>query len=156
MHNPVTDHLITRNLIVRHLIIPAGYEAVFKQFVEKTYADDDIYGCACRKQSHKEYIESHIHADSGGGDKSKAEIGKLEHLALQTVYRYTEHPLDDGCQGHYEQRVKRIHRQTCQQLVPFRKVPYLAVLLYGCEHQDVHGHGQQHNGRSPYETAESQ
>ena len=118
MHNPVTDHLITRNLIVRHLIIPAGYEAVFKQFVEKTYADDDIYGCACRKQSHKEYIESHIHADFGGGDKSKAEIGKLENLALQTVYRYTEHPLDDGCQGHYEQRVKRIHRQTCQQLVP--------------------------------------
>ena len=106
------------------LIIPAGYEAVFKQFVEKTYADNDIYGCACCKQSHKEYIESHIHADSGGGDKSKAEIGKLENLAFQTVYRYTEHPLDDGCQGHYEQRVKRIHRQTCQQLVPFRKVPY--------------------------------
>lgn len=43
MHNPVTDHLITRNLIVHHLIIPAGYEAVFKQFVEKTYADNDIY-----------------------------------------------------------------------------------------------------------------
>ena len=109
MHNPVTDRLITRNLIVRHLIIPAGYEAVFKKLVEKTYANDDINGCACCKQSHEEYIEPHIHADSGCSNKAEAEICKLEDLAFQTVHRYAEYPLDDGHQGYYEQGIKGIH-----------------------------------------------
>ena len=31
-------HTVMKHLIICPLIIPAGYEAVFKQFVEKTYA----------------------------------------------------------------------------------------------------------------------
>jgi len=143
-------------IIIHHLIIPAGYEVVLEKLVEKTYAYDDINGCACCKQSHEEYIEPHIHTDSGGGDKAKAEVGELENLALQAVHRYAEHPLDDGGQGHYKQRIKRVHRQAGQQLGPFRKIPSRAVPFYGCKYQDVHGHGQQYNGRRPYETAESQ
>ena len=76
-----------------------------EKLVEKTYADDNINGRACCKQRHEEYIEPHIHADSGGCDKAEAEIGELENLALQTVHRYAEYPLDDGYQGHYEQRL---------------------------------------------------
>ena len=82
-----------KHLIICPLIIPAGYKVELEKLVEKTYADDNINGRACCKQSHEEYIEPHIHADSGGCDKAEAEIGELENLALQTVHRYAEYPL---------------------------------------------------------------
>ena len=50
-------HPVMKHLIICLLIIPAGYEVVLEKLVEKTYADDDIHGRACCKQSHEEYIE---------------------------------------------------------------------------------------------------
>ena len=49
-----------------------------EKLVEKTYADDNINGRACCKQSHEEYIEPHIHADSGGCDKAEAGLAGCE------------------------------------------------------------------------------